>query len=219
MLNELNVDFMYNEGERVVVKTRMQDKGTILSNIIYDKISKSHDLKIGGVGYLFDKISHQLTKEVLIGLFFAILVIGIFFVVFNNFNFSYFIVSLIPNIIPLLTCLGLLSFSDFYFSLSNAFIFAIVFGLIVDDSIHIISAYSNCRKRNLSIQESINFCQNNTYQAVIKTTVVIIISLLPLLFSEFKSISQLAYITIISAVVAIIFDLIYLPKLLKYYIK
>tara|TARA_B100000900_G_scaffold145955_1_gene123671 strand:+ start:613 stop:2595 length:1983 start_codon:yes stop_codon:yes gene_type:complete len=218
-VNNLNIDFIYNEKERIVVKTRMQDMGTIKSNMIYDNILKKFDLKIGGVGFLFDKISNQLTKEVLLGLVFAIIVIGIFFVVFNNFNLNYFIVSLIPNVIPLLTCLGLLSFSDFYFSLSNAFIFAIVFGLIVDDSIHIISAYSNCRNRNLSIEESINFCKQNTYQAVIKTTIVIIVSLLPLLFSEFKSISQLAYITIISAIVAIVFDLIYLPKLLKHYIK
>ena len=217
--NDLNIDFIYNENERVVVKTRMKDKGTLKSNIIYDNILKKFDLKVGGVGFLFDKISNQLTKEVLLGLVFAILVIGVFFVVFNNFNLNYFVVSLIPNVIPLITCLGILSFSDFYFSLSNAFIFAIVFGLIVDDSIHIISAYSNCRKRNLSIEESINFCKKNTFQAVIKTTIVIIVSLLPLLFSEFKSISQLAYITIISAVVAIVFDLIYLPKLLKHYIK
>ena len=215
----MNIDFIYNENERVVVKSRMKDKGTIKSNIIYDNILKKFDLKIGGVGFLFDKISNQLTKEVLLGLVFAILVIGVFFVVFNNFNLNYFVVSLIPNVIPLITCLGLLSFSDFYFSLSNAFIFAIVFGLIVDDSIHIISAYSNCRRRNLSIEESINFCKKNTFQAVIKTTIVIIVSLLPLLFSEFKSISQLAYITIISAIVAIVFDLIYLPKLLKRYIK
>ena len=217
--NDFNIDFIYNENERVVVKSRMKDKGTIKSNIIYDNIVNKIDLKIGGVGFLFDKISNQLTKEVLLGLVFAILVIGVFFVVFNNFNLNYFVVSLIPNVVPLITCLGLLSFSDFYFSLSNAFIFAIVFGLIVDDSIHIISAYSNCRKRNLSIEESINFCKQNTFQAVIKTTIVIIVSLLPLLFSEFKSISQLAYITIISAVVAIVFDLIYLPKLLKHYIK
>ena len=217
--NDLNIDFIYNENERVVVKSRMKDKGTIKSNIIYDNILKKFDLKIGGVGFLFDKISNQLTKEVLLGLVFAILVIGVFFVVFNNFNLNYFVVSLVPNVIPLITCLGLLSFSDFYFSLSNAFIFAIVFGLIVDDSIHIISAYSNCRRRNLSIEESITFCKKNTFQAVIKTTIVIIVSLLPLLFSEFKSISQLAYITIISAIVAIVFDLIYLPKLLKRYIK
>ena len=38
--NDLNIDFIYNENERVVVKSRMKDKGTIKSNIIYDNILK-----------------------------------------------------------------------------------------------------------------------------------------------------------------------------------
>ena len=112
-----------------------------------------------------------------------------------------------------------MSIFGFYLSLSNAFIFAIVFGLIVDDSIHIISAYSLNRKANKSISNSIIYCEKNTFNAIIKTTTIIIISLIPLLFSEFKSISQLAYTTILSAIIALVFDLLYLPFLLKRYIK
>jgi len=112
-----------------------------------------------------------------------------------------------------------LSIFGFYFSLSNAFILAIVFGLIVDDSIHIINAYRMSRNKGLSIQESISHCQTYTYKAVIKTSVVIIFTLFPLLFSEFKSISQLSIITIIAAVIALLFDIIYLPKMLIKYIN
>ena len=54
-----------------------------------------------------------------------------------------------------------------------------------------------------------------TARAVIKTTIIVIVSLIPLLLSEFKSVSQLSIITIISAIIAIIFDLIYLPKLIR----
>ena len=53
---------------------------------------------------------------------------------------------MIPNIVPIVFSLGVLQFFNFYFSLSNAFIFTIVFGLIVDDSIHIISAYVGRKK-------------------------------------------------------------------------
>jgi hypothetical protein len=118
-----------------------------------------------------------------------------------------------------MSTIGLLSIFGFYFSLSNTFILAIVFGLIVDDSIHIINAYSMSRKKGFSIQESISHCQAYTYKAVIKTSVVIIFTLFPLLFSEFKSISQLSIITIIAAVIALLFDIIYLPKLLIKYIN
>ena len=206
------------------IKARMQDIGSSKSKIIFDDILiKSKDLQldleIAGVGFLFDKISNKMTFEIIFGLLLAIIIIGIVFVSLNNFNWYYFPISLIPNILPLLTTIGFLSVFGFYFSLSNAFILAIVFGLIVDDSIHIINAYSLSRNRGLSIEDSISHCQNYTYKAVIKTSIVIIFTLFPLLFSEFKSISQLSIITILAAIIALIFDIIYLPKMLMKYIK
>jgi predicted RND superfamily exporter protein len=223
------IDFSFNdfskpENNEYLIKARMKDIGSSQAACIFDDIlikSKdiSLDLEIAGVGFLFDKISNKMTFEIILGLILAIIIIGLVFVLLNNFNWYYFPISLIPNILPLLTTIGLLSIFGFYFSLSNAFILAIVFGLIVDDSIHIINAYSMSRNRGLSIQESISHCQMYTYKAVIKTSVVIIFTLFPLLFSEFKSISQLSIITIIAAVIALIFDIIYLPKMLVKYIN
>jgi len=220
---EIKSDFVYNNNDSLLISARMNDIGSYKSNLIYKKIKKTNNdkenLKISGIGYLFDNISNKLTLNILIGLIIAIIIIGLTFVVINEFNFKYFVVALIPNIVPVFTCLGILYFNGFYFSLSNAFILAIVFGLIVDDSIHIISAYSINRKENKTINEALEYCKRYTFKAVCKTTIVIIISLLPLLFSEFKSISQLAFITIISAIIAVIFDLLFLPLILKSYIK
>ena len=219
--NNINIDFKFYNNDNVLLKTRIKDIGSLKSNILYEKVKNSYsdNVKVGGVGYLFDKISNDLTEEVLYGLVIAMLLIGFLFVAFNNFNFNYLFVSLIPNIIPLLSCLGLFSLFGFYISLSNAFIFAIVFGLIVDDSIHIISAYSINRRKKKSVKYCIEYCHDKTFNAVIKTTIVIILSLIPLIFSEFKSISQLASITITSAVIAVVFDLLFLPSMLKRFIK
>ena len=222
--NDVNIDFVLPSLDSTLLKARIKDIGASESSKLYTKINmhaaeNSYHIDIGGIGYLFDQVSNDLTYEVLIGLFLAILLIGFIFVLLNNFNFRYFWVSLIPNLIPLLSCLGIMSVFGFYLSLSNAFIFAIVFGLIVDDSIHIISAYSINRKANKSVKKSLKYCQENTFNAIIKTTIIIIVSLIPLLFSEFKSISQLAHITILSAIIALIFDLLFLPILLKKYIK
>ena len=219
--NNINIDFKFYNNDNVLLKTRIKDIGSLKSNILYEKVKNSHgdNVKVGGVGYLFDKISNDLTVEVLYGLIIAMFLIGFLFVAFNNFNFNYLFVSLIPNIIPLLSCLGLFSLFGFYISLSNAFIFAIVFGLIVDDSIHIISAYSINRRKKKSVKYCIEYCHDKTFNAVIKTTIVIILSLIPLIFSEFKSISQLASITITSAVIAVVFDLLFLPSMLKRFIK
>jgi len=209
--------------EKYKIQTRMNDVGSNKSFVIFQEIKEKVDLiglslKIGGAGFLFDQVSNELTLEILYGLIIAILTIGVLFIIINNFNFRYFFVALIPNIFPILVSIGVLCFSDFYFSLSNAFIFAIVFGLIVDDSIHILSSYRFNVLKDMTKQEAIQSSLNITARAVIKTTVIVIVSLLPLLLSEFKSVSQLGIITIISAIIAIIFDLLFLPDLIKKYL-
>ena len=105
-----------------------------------------------------------------------------------------------------------MQFFNFYLSLSNAFIFTIVFGLIVDDSIHIISAYLRRLNKDRHGQELMNNVVKTTGKAVVKTTLVII-CLFPQYF-EFKSVSQLGTVTIICAIIAVLFDLIYLPALI-----
>ena len=168
-----------------------------------------------GAGYLFDILGNDLTKRLIYGLFIAIFSIGLVFFLMNKFDFNYFIIALVPNLVPIVLCLGVLYQFGFYFSLSNAFIFTIVFGLIVDDSIHVISSYTNHRKRGMEKEKALHLTVNDTGSAILKTTFIVLICLLPLAFSEFKSVSQLSTITIISAIIAIFFDLIYLPMIIR----
>ena len=103
--------------------------------------------------------------------------------------------------------------------MSNAFIFTIVFGLIIDDSIHLISAYTHLIKKGSSKEIALNSIVSQTGVSILKTTLLIMLCLTPLLFSEFKSVSQLAEITILSASIALFFDLIFLPKLIRNLIR
>ena len=225
--NEVVIDFssasiLSPSGVSSTIKSRIKDIGSRNTNLLIEKTSQyceDLDLNISysGVGFLFDNLSNKMTKEVLIGLVLAIILVGLLFVIINNYKIKFFIIALVPNIIPIISTIGIFSVFSFYFCLSNAFIFAIVFGLIVDDSIHIISSYRSCIKRNLSIDKSVNYVTQITSRAVIKTTIVIIFTLIPLLFSEFKSVSQLASISIVAAIVAVIFDLIFLPKMLRFF--
>ena len=212
----INSDEMLN---KTFFSCRTMDIGSQKTQSIINKLEEKYNNKLSitysGAGYLFDITSNKLTKQLIYSLIIAIFSIGLIFFFLNNFNINYFIIAIIPNIVPIVICLGILFFFDFYFSLSNAFIFTIVFGLIIDDSIHIISAYSNYRKNNINKEKALENTTRHTGSAVIKTTIIVIICLAPLMFSEFKSVSQLSYITIISAITAVIFDLIYLPIIMK----
>lgn len=197
---------------------RSSDEGSLktiskLNNL--ESVFPEVKFEYSGAGYLFDLLANDLTKQLIFGLLIAILSIGIIFFVINNFNKNYFVIAVIPNLAPILVCIGILHTFGFYFSLSNAFIFTIVFGLIIDDSIHVISAYSNHIKRGVSQSKAMDLVLTKTGSAVVKTTFIIIFCLLPLMFSEFKSVSQLSVITILSAIIAVFFDLVYLPLIIK----
>ena len=223
-LKSINENYFQEiEEKQISMKTRMPDIGSKKSLILYNKINqKANDLNIKiqlkGNGYLFDKLSDKITLEIIFGLMIAILTICLLFLIISNFNFKYLLIILIPNTFPIFVCIGLMSLGTFYFSLSNAFIFAIIFGLIVDDSIHIITSYRFNILRGVNKKEAIDKSLRVTGKAVIKTTLIIIVTLIPLLFSEFNSISQLGLLTIVSAIIAIVFDLIYLPKLIRYFL-
>ena len=199
---------------------RSSDEGSLstlkkLNSLESEYVSNGLKFNYSGAGYLFDKLGNDLTRQLIFGLIIAIFSIGFVFFLLNKFDFNYFFIAIIPNLTPIVVCVGLLYINGFYFSLSNAFIFTIVFGLIIDDSIHLISAYNNSRKRKVSKSESLSYVIINTGEAIVKTTIIVIVCLLPLSFSEFKSVSQLSVITIISAFVAVFFDLVYLPLIIK----
>jgi hypothetical protein len=202
------------------IKTRTKDIGSYDSletiQLIKNKAKKLNlSLSVGGAGYLFDQISNKITLEILFSLMIAILIISLLFVIINNFNLKYFLVALITNLTPLLLCVGLLSFFDFYLSLSNVFVFAIVFGLIVDDSTHILSAYSFNINKGLSKENALVTAISTTSIPILKTTVIIVASMIPLLFSEFRSLNYLSIICIISSIIALFFDIIILPFLVR----
>jgi len=220
-LKSINKNYLKEiEEKQISIKSRMPDIGSKKSLILIDEIKEiarglNIKMQVKGNGYLFDKLSDKITLEILFGLMIAILTICLLFLIISNFNFKYLLIILIPNTFPIFVCVGLMSLGSFYFSLSNAFIFAIIFGLIVDDSIHIITSYRFNILRGINKKEAIDKSLRITGKAVIKTTMIIIVTLIPLLFSEFNSISQLGLLTIVSAIIAIVFDLIYLPKLIR----
>ena len=202
----------------VVFSCRMKDIGSEKTEIILRDLQEEYKhvrIKYGGIGYLFDSVSNELTKNLIFGLLFAAFAVGLIIFTIHGFRFKYLVAGIVPNILPIVIAVGVLYFFDFYISLSNAFIFTIAFGLIIDDSIHIVSSFIHYKKSNRDHEGVLKYVRHTTGQAVIKTTIVVILCLLPLLFSEFKSVSQLSIITSITAVFAIVFDLVYLPVILN----
>ena len=221
--NKVIYKYLFQDSSEVYkYDCRIGDNGSNQSNKIYNNIQefdKQSEIKFSGIGHLFDKTSDGLTFNLLMGLFLAIITVGIFLCLAYGFNIKMFFVGIIPNIIPLILTLGLLLYvTPFYLCLSNAFIFTVAFGLIIDDSIHVINAYMHFKKMGCRKEEIIKRINTRTANTILKTTTIVIVCLVPLFISEFKSVSQIALLTSTASIFAIIFDLGVLPTILNKFI-
>ena len=219
-INKQIFNYLFKEKTNdLIFSCRVPDLGSKNSKDLYNKIQgfdKNINVQFFGIGYLFDITSDALTKNLIYGMMIAILSVGIIFFLIYGFKLKYFLLGIVPNILPLVMTIGIITFcSNFYLSLSNAFIFTVAFGLIIDDSIHIINSYIFSIKSGKTNNKSIAYVQQKTGRAIIKTTIIVLFCLLPLLVSQFKSVSQLSLITTISAAIALIFDLALLPRFLS----
>jgi predicted RND superfamily exporter protein len=169
------------------------------------------DYRITGTTFLIDKSHELLSKNLLKGLFIAILIIGIILALYFK-SFKLLILSLIPNIIPLLVVAGVLGWTGISLKMSTSIIFTIAFGIAVDDTIHMMSYY--IKNGIKDTKEALMATFYHAGSAMLITSIVMIAGFSLFLFSDFGATFYLGLFTSLSLLIALIVDLTILPILL-----
>ncbi|MEP3581721.1 MAG: efflux RND transporter permease subunit [Cyclobacteriaceae bacterium] len=167
--------------------------------------------RLTGTTYLIDKSHELLSKNLLKGLLIAVilvsLVLGIYFK-----STKIMLISLIPNIIPLLITAGFMGFTGISLKLTTSIIFAVSFGIAVDDSIHFVSIYNSQKSRSTVYRLIKTF--NTAGSAIIMTTMIILAGFCTFLFSSFGASFYLGLFLCLALTSALVIDLTLLPILL-----
>jgi predicted RND superfamily exporter protein len=168
-----------------------------------------------GTGVIIDKNSVYIRKNLLQGLGLAILIVCILMGLLFR-SWWMLIVSLIPNILPLLMAGALLGFVGIELEAGVSIVFAIIFGIAVDDTIHFLAKYKLARGRGLDVDSAIHVTFKEAGKAIVLTSVVLFFGFLVMLFSinpPSVTIGLLISLTLASAVFS---DLLLIPILLKW---
>lgn len=176
----------------------------------------NHDVieyRLTGTTYLIDKSHGMLSANLMRGLLIAISVISLILGIYFR-SLKILLISLIPNIIPLLATAGYMGLAGISLKLTTSIIFAIAFGIAVDDTIHFISVYRRQKARN-RIYRMINTFQT-AGKAMSITTLVIVSGFVLFLFSSFGATYYLGLFLSLSLTIALIIDLTLLPLLLHF---
>lgn len=174
------------------------------------------DLSITGTSIIFLKGNDYLINNLLMSLVIAFLVISMLMAsIFKSTRMI--VISIIPNLIPLLFTAGIMGFFGVNFKPSTVLVFSVAFGIAVDFSIHFLTKYKMELRHTTSIAAAVAKVQREISTSMIYTAVILFFGFIIFVFSDFGGTIALGLFTALTLLVALLSNLILLPCLLLSY--
>ncbi len=221
-INLLN-NFVDSTGQYARITTFMKDIGTdkmkrIEENILnkIDKVfpKERYDVTMTGKALVFQKGTTYLVKNLALSLSLAIFLISLFMAYMFR-SFRMIIVSLIPNLLPLVVTAGLMGYLGVPIKPSTILVFSIAFGISVDDTIHFLAKYrQELQANNWRIKKSVYAALRETGVSMFYTSIVLFFGFSVFTISSFGGTVALGALVSATLLFAMLSNLLLLPSLL-----
>ena len=173
-----------------------------------------YTVKLTGKALLFLKGTKYLIKNLVISLVLAIFLIALFMAYLFR-SFKMIIISLIPNLLPLIITAGMMGFLGIPLKPSTILVFSIAFGISVDDTIHFLAKYrQELIDSKWKIQRSVYAALKETGVSMFYTSIVLFFGFSVFMSSEFGGTVALGGLISMTLLFAMLANLILLPSLL-----
>ncbi|MFO8128502.1 MAG: efflux RND transporter permease subunit [Bacteroidales bacterium] len=181
-----------------------------------DKIFPPDDytVELTGTSVVYLKGSKYLMKNLVSSLLLALTVISVLMALLFT-SFRMIVISLVPNIIPLIMTAAMMGFVGISIKPSTILIFSIALGISVDNAIHFLSRYRlQLRFNNWNIKNSVLEALRETGYSMIYSSVVLFFGFSIFILSSFGGTEALGYLISFTLVIALLSNLFILPSLL-----
>jgi predicted RND superfamily exporter protein len=125
------------------------------------------------------------------------------------------LITMIPNIIPLVVTMGFMGLFGITLRLSTVVIFAVCLGMAVDDTIHYLSRFREELVKTGDYVESMYNTLRTAGRAITLTTVIIIAGFLVFLTSGFRATQSFGLLSSVALAASLLGSLIFLPAALN----
>ena len=130
-------------------------------------------------------------------------------------SFRMIMVSLIPNLLPLVVTAGLMGYLGVPIKPSTILVFSIAFGISVDDTIHFLAKYrQELQANNWKIKKSVYGALRETGVSMFYTSIVLFFGFSVFIISSFGGTVALGALVSVTLLFAMLSNLLLLPSLL-----
>ncbi len=215
------------DGTKARVTSRIFDIGADSVKYKVDKVQKwaeanidSNVIKIQqtGTALIIDKNAQYVREDLVEGLGMAILIVSLLMALLYR-NVKMLLISLVPNVFPLLMAGALLGFLDIELEAGISIVFAAIFGIAVDDTIHFLSKYKLAIDKGKSTEEALQITFQESGKAIVLTTIILFFGFLIMLFSKNPASFVVGLLISVTLFGAMISDLMLIPLMIRRMIR
>ncbi|WGD33534.1 efflux RND transporter permease subunit [Olleya sp. YS] len=220
---DLLTNFVDSTGQYARITTFMKDIGTDKMERIQENLQakidnvfpkKKYNVTMTGKALVFQKGTKYLVKNLAISLSLAVILISLFMAYMFR-SFRMIIVSLIPNLLPLVVTAGLMGYIGVPIKPSTILVFSIAFGISVDDTIHFLAKYrQELQANNWKIKKSVYGALRETGVSMFYTSIVLFFGFSVFIISSFGGTVALGALVSVTLLFAMLSNLLLLPSLL-----
>lgn len=164
------------------------------------------------LGYL--KGTRFLVRNLVVSLSLAILLIALFMAYMFR-SFRMILISLLPNVIPLILTAGMMGFLGIAIKPSTILVFSVAFGISVDDTIHFLVKYrQELQSSKWNIKKSVYTALRETGVSMFYTSIVLFFGFSVFMISSYGGTVALGGLVSATLLFAMLANLILLPSLL-----
>lgn len=205
------------------IRSQMADMGTLeMKQVTHDIQSMASrifsemdvDIMLTGASILIMKSTDYLVKNLFTSLLMAISIIALIMgLMFRSFKMV--LISLVPNIIPLLFTAAIMGFLEIPLKASTSIIFSVAFGISVDDTIHYLAKYRQELKHwQGDVKKSVLQALRETGLSMSYTSIILFFGFSIFVASDFGGTVALGVLVSITLFMAMFTNLILLPSML-----
>lgn len=216
--------FVDSTGQIMRISLKVADIGSkkmdsLINNHIQPAIDRTFEdskleAKVTGTTPLFIKGNTYLIDNLKESFLLAFLIISLLMALLFA-NIRMIVISLIPNIIPLITTAGIMGYMGIPLKPSTAIVFSIAFGISVDYSIHFLAKYrQELFSNNFFVPVAVSKAIREIGVSMLYTSVVLFAGFIIFTFSDFGGTKALGFLTSITLFVSMLTNLILLPALI-----
>ncbi len=201
----------------------MKDVGTEQMDLIEAQLlpqieklfpSDRYEVTLTGKALIFQKGTRYLVNNLILSLGLAILLIALFMAWMFR-SFKMILISLVPNLLPLLMTAGMMGFLGIPIKPSTILVFSVAFGISVDDTIHFLAKYRQELKQNhWKIRRSVYPALRETAVSMFYTSIVLFFGFSVFMISSFGGTVALGGLVSATLLFAMLSNLLLLPSLL-----